>query len=73
MIKHIFAEDILSTVFTLSEKFNNWWMVAHFANLVKRLLPDFFNGVSSSQHSSERSDLKPESADGGNQTFDTLF
>eukprot|EP00108_Taenia_solium_P008723 TsM_000624700 transcript=TsM_000624700 gene=TsM_000624700 len=58
VIKHIFAEDILSMVFTLSEKFNNWWMVAHFANLVKCLLPDFFNGVSSTQHS----DLKPESA-----------
>ncbi|VDK22901.1 unnamed protein product [Taenia asiatica] len=61
VIKHVFAEDILSMVFTLSEKFNNWWMVAHFANLVKCLLPDFFNGVSSTQHSA----LKPESAADG--------
>ncbi|KAL5111310.1 Nuclear pore complex protein Nup85 [Taenia crassiceps] len=64
IVRHIFAEDILSMVFTMSEKFNNWWMVAHFTNLVKRLLPDFFNGVNSTHHLSECSDLKPESADG---------
>ncbi|CDS41000.1 nuclear pore complex protein nup85 [Echinococcus multilocularis] len=64
VIKHIFAEDILSVVFTLSEKFNNWWMVAHFANLVKHLLPDCFNGIDSARCSSEHLNLNPESADG---------
>ncbi|VDM31160.1 unnamed protein product [Hydatigera taeniaeformis] len=63
VIKHIFAEDILSTLFTLSEKFNSWWMVAHFANLVKRLLPDFFNDISSIRRPSEHLDLKSERTD----------
>ncbi|VDD83213.1 unnamed protein product [Mesocestoides corti] len=60
VIKHILSEDILSVVFALSEKFNNWWMVAHFANLIKHLLPDFFSGIDPTQPSSFRPILKLE-------------
>ncbi|KAM7540439.1 hypothetical protein Aperf_G00000037262 [Anoplocephala perfoliata] len=63
VVQHIFAKDILSVVLTLSEKFNNWWMVAHFANLVKHLLPGFFSGMDSTL--TERSDLKVEGSDNG--------
>ncbi|KAM3182610.1 hypothetical protein ACTXT7_011982 [Hymenolepis weldensis] len=66
VIQHIFAKDILSVVFALSEKFNNWWMVAHFSNLVKHLLPDFFAGMDSTlAASSRRSELKMEGPDNG--------
>ncbi|VDL19341.1 unnamed protein product [Hymenolepis diminuta] len=64
VIQHIFAKDILSVVFALSEKFNNWWMVAHFSNLVKHLLPDFFAGMDSTLAGSTRQyELKMEGPD----------
>nr|CDS27274.2 nuclear pore complex protein nup85 [Hymenolepis microstoma] len=66
VIQHIFAKDIVSVVFVLSEKFNNWWMVAHFSNFVKHLLPDFFAGMDSTlAESTRRSDLKMEGPDNG--------
>ncbi|CAL8070938.1 unnamed protein product [Calicophoron daubneyi] len=47
LIKSIFRLELQSFIVAASEKLNNWWLVAHFTNLLQHVYPDTLFTVNS--------------------------